>query len=166
MRNKQMIKMNPACKDSLAEWDSKLEEEHLSRQFVTCTGDTNSVTVIALWRSTDPEQKQMMLELRSNRGTIRELCPRKGSARTLTCSRQVMATAIKLLHKWLLLWVGDCERVIHLRSNVSKLVTYVSKDFYPAGLEEKHFRISLKIGRLLEGAENEQTRQMYGFFIN
>ena len=166
MRNKQMIRMNPACKDALAEWDSKLEEEDLSRQFVTCTGESNSVTVIALWRSTDNERKQMLLELRSNRGTIRELCPRTSSARTLTRSRQVMAAAIKLLHKWLLLWIGDCERVIHLRSNVSKLITYVSKDFYPAGLEEKHFVLSLKIGRLMEGAEDEQTRQMYGFFIN
>ena len=166
MRNKQMIRMSPACKDALAEWDSKLEEESLSRQYVTCTGESNSVTVIALWRSTDPDQKQMLLELRSTRGTTRELCPRTSSASRLTRSRQVMATAIKLLHTWLLLWVGDCDRVIHLRSNVSKLVTYVSKDFYPAGLEEKHFVLSLKIGRLLEGAEDEQTRQMYGFFIN
>ena len=166
MRNKQMIRMSPACKDAQAEWDTQLEEENLSRQYMTCTVESNSVTVIALWRSTDTERKLMLLELRSNRGTIRELCPRTSSKSTLTRSRQVMATAIKLLHTWLLLWVGDCERVIHLRSNISKLVTYVSKDFYPAGLEEKHFVLSLKIGRLFEGAEDEQTHQMYGFFIN
>ena len=131
-----------------------------------CTGGTNSVTVIALWRSTDPDKKQMVLELRSDQGTLREICPRTSSASKLTRSRQVMATAISLLHKWLLLWVGDCDHVIHLRSNISKMITYVSKDFYPAGLEEKHFVLSLKIGRLLEGAEEDQTRQMYGFFIN
>ena len=166
MRNKQMIRMSPACKDALAEWDAKLEEESLSRQYVPCTGVSNSVTVIALWRSTDPDQKQTLLELRSTRGTIREICPRTSAASKLTRSRQVMATAITLLHTWLLLWVGNCDHVIHLRSNISKLITYVSKDFYPAGLEEKHFVLSLKIGRLLEGAEDEQTRQMYGFFIN
>ena len=165
MRNKQMIRMNAACKEALAEWDTKLEKENLSRQFVSCTGGLK-ITVVALWRSTDTERKLKVLELRSERGTIRDICPRTNSATKLTRSRQVMAAAITLLHKWLLLWVGDCERVIHLRSNISKLITYVSKDFYPAGLEEKHFVLSLKIGRLLEGAENEQTRQMYGYFIN
>ena len=166
MRKKQMIRMSPACRDALAEWDAKLEEESLSRQYVICTGGTNSVTVIALWRSTDPDLKQMVLELRSNQGTIREICPRTSLASKLTRSRQVMATAITLLHTWLLLWVEGCDHVIHLRSNISKLVTYVSKDFYPAGLEEKHFVLSLKIGRLLVGAENDQTRKMFGFFIN
>ena len=67
-----MIRMNPACKDALAEWDAKLEENQ-SRQFLTCTGELNSVTAIAFWRSTDTEQKLMLLELRSNRGNIRDL---------------------------------------------------------------------------------------------
>ena len=60
----------------------------------------------------------------------------------------------------MLLWLNECEQVIHLRSNVGRLVEYVTKDFYPRGVGMVGFRVSLKIGRLLEGnGSDEQTRQ-------
>ena len=67
----------------------------------------------------------------------------------------------------MLLCLDECEQVIHLRSNVGRLVEYVTKDFYPKGLGMEGYRVSLKIGRLLEGnGSEERTRQMYAFFIN
>ena len=67
----------------------------------------------------------------------------------------------------MLLWLNDCTLVLQLRSNIRGIVDYVTKDFYPAGLGEEEYRLSLKIGRLLEGCGSEEpTRQVFAYFIN
>ena len=72
-----------------------------------------------------------------------------------------------LLHRWMVLWLDECARVIHVRSNIGALVQYITKDFYPAGLTVVEYGVSLKIGRLLEGGSSEELpRQLYAFFIN
>ena len=59
----------------------------------------------------------------------------------------------------MLLWLLECTEVINLRSNVRRQVVFVPKDFYPSGLEDAEYMLSLKIGCLLEGAgSEEQTR--------
>ena len=143
---------------------AKLESEQICKRFDTCSKIDRNLTILGLWRL--KEAGNTVLELVSDKGSIRKICV-YSSVSKLSRSRQLMAIALELLHQWLLRWIDDSSMVIHVHSNIGKLVTYVAKDLYPAGLEDAHYILSLKIGRLLEGDGTIQTvHQMYGFYIN
>ena len=165
LRKSQRITLTEAGREALLEWDAKLGTEELTKQFHTCTDKTRPVTTISIWR--ERNKKTTFLQLVSPWGGIRETLRHGSLASKKSRSNETLSAAMELLHRWMLLWLDDCALVLHLRSNVRRMVDYVSKDFYPAGLGEAEYRLSLKIGRLLEGGgSDKQPRQVYAFFIN
>ena len=165
LRKTQVIKLDETGRDALLEWDAKLGTEKLSKQFYICTNTNQPVTVISLWR--ERIKKTTILQLVSPWGEIREVLRHSSLASKKSRSNETQSAAIAILHRWMLLWLNDCNLVLQLRSNIRGIVDYVTKDFYPAGLGDVEYRLSLKIGRLLEGCGSEKpTRQVYAYFIN
>ena len=165
LRKSQVIKLDETGREALLEWDEKLSTEKLSKQFYICTNTNQPVTVISLWR--ERIKKTTILQLVSPWGEIRKVLRHNSLASKKRRANETQSAAIALLHRWMLLWLNDCALVLHLRSNIRGMVNYVTKDLYPAGLGEAEYRLSLKIGRLLEGRGSEEpTRQVFAYFIN
>ena len=142
-----------------------MSTEKLSKRFFTCTDSKRPVTTIAIWRKA--EKRRICLQLVSPWGSVRETFTRSDPVSKTALSNERLRSAMLLLHRWMVLWLHRCARVICVRSIVRRFVNYISKDFYPAGLSEVEYKVSLKIGRLLEGnCSEELSRQMHAFFIN
>ena len=149
------------------EWYERINVCGIYKKFIPCNGN-HKTTTLGLWTGKNthkPQNKakpERYLKLVTPWGTNKGVLNRLAYMLGMRPDHQKVALGITLLLGCLEKHVEECSEIIIIKTNVSALERYISKDCYPAGLRRQSYLDSIKLHRLLatQAKDGEEGNRM------